>query len=72
MATLRVLLVTALAALVGGTMPAAAKDTGLIFVSSEKSHHVLVLEPKTFKVVKEIKTAPRPRDMHVSADHRLL
>ena len=35
--------------------PAAfAKDTGLIFVSNEKSNNLIVLEPKTLKVVKDM------------------
>ncbi len=46
----------------------AAKDTGLIFVSNEKSNNIIVLEPKTYKVIKDIKTSRRPRDMHFSAD----
>ena len=53
-------------------VPAAAKNTGLIFVSNEKSNNVVVLDPKTYKVVKEIKTSKRPRDMHFSADRTRL
>jgi YVTN family beta-propeller protein len=45
-------------------VPATAKNTGLIFVNNEKSNNVIVLDPKTYKVVKDIKTAKRPRDMH--------
>ena len=52
--------------------PAAAKDTGLIFVSNEKSNNIIVLDPKTYKVVKDIKTSRRPRDMHFSADRTKL
>src|SRR5262249_61305024 len=48
--------------------PAAAKDTGLIFVSNEKSNNLIVIDPKTYKVIKDIKTSRRPRDMHFSAD----
>ena len=51
---------------------AAAKDTGLIFVSNEKSNNVIVLEPKTYKVVKDIRVSRRPRDMHFNADHSKL
>ena len=50
----------------------AAKDTGLIFVSNEKSNNVTVLAPMTYKVVKDIKTSRRPRDMHFSADRTKL
>ena len=52
--------------------PCAAKDTGLIFVSNEKSNNIIVLEPKTYKVVKDIKTSRRPRDMHFDAAHQKL
>jgi YVTN family beta-propeller protein len=51
-----VLAVTALA------RPAAAKDTGLIFVSNEKTNNLIVLDPKTYQVVKDIKVSRRPRD----------
>ena len=52
--------------------PAQAKDTGLIFVSNEKTNNIIVIDPKTYKVVKDIKVARRPRDMHFSADHSML
>ena len=52
--------------------PAAAKETGLIFVSNEKSNNLIVIDPKTFKVIKDIKTSRRPRDMHFSADRSKL
>src|SRR4029077_3231528 len=45
-----------------------AKDTGLIFVSNEKTNNLIVLDPKTYQVVKDIKVSRRPRDMHFSAD----
>ena len=45
-----------------------AKDTGLIFVSNEKTNNLIVLDPKTYKVVKDIKTSRRPRDMHFNGD----
>ena len=35
--------------------PAAAKDTGLIFVSNEKTNNIIVIDPKTYKVVNDIK-----------------
>src|ERR1700683_4487442 len=52
--------------------PAEAKDTGLIYVSNEKSNNILVIDPKTYKVVRDIKVARRPRDMHFNADHSKL
>ena len=52
--------------------PAAAKDTGLIFVSNEKTNNIVVIDPASDKIVKEIKTARRPRDLHFSADHSKL
>ena len=65
-------LILAFLAAVLVTASGAAKDTGLIFVSNEKSNNVIVLEPKTYKVVKDIKTSRRPRDMHFSADRTKL
>ena len=52
--------------------PALAKDTGLVFVSNEKTNNIIVIDPKTYKVVSNIKVARRPRDMHFSADHSML
>src|SRR6202161_2636684 len=51
---------------------AEAKDTGLIFVSNEKTNNIIVLDPKTYKPVANLKTARRPRDMHFNADHSKL
>lgn len=47
---------------------AAAKNSGYLFVSSEKDHAVTVLDGKTFQVVKQIRTAARPRHMAFSPD----
>src|SRR5262249_59667406 len=57
-----------------GFLPArvAAKDTGLIFVSNEKTNNLIVLDPKTYQIVKDIKVSRRPRDMHFSANHSKL
>src|ERR1700741_328789 len=52
--------------------PAEAKDTGLIYVSNEKSNNIIVIDPKTYKVVNDIKVSRRPRDMHFNADHSKL
>ncbi len=49
--------------------PGYAKDTGLIFVSNEKSSNLIVIDPKTYQVIKDIKTSRRPRDMHFNAAH---
>src|SRR3977135_1635850 len=49
-----------------------AKDTGLIFVSNEKPNNLIVIDPKTYQVVKDIKISRRPRDMHFNADHSKL
>src|SRR5258708_1727167 len=49
-----------------------AKDTGLIFVSNEKTNNLIVIDPKTYQVVKDIKVSRRPRDMHFNADHTKL
>jgi YVTN family beta-propeller protein len=70
-ASRRSLILAFIAALLA-VVPAAAKNTGLIFVSNEKSNNVLVLDPKTYKVVKDIKTAERQRDTHFNADRTRL
>ena len=51
---------------------AVAKDTGLIFVSNEKTNNIIVIDPKTDKVVNDIEVSRRPRDMHFNADHTKL
>ena len=70
-AVLAAVLPAALVAVLAIT-PAAAKDTGLIFVSNEKSNNLIVIDPKTHKVIREIKTSRRPRDMHFSVDRTKL
>ena len=52
--------------------PSHCKDTGLIFVSNEKSNNLIILDPKTYQVVKDLKVSRRPRDMHFSPDHSRL
>jgi YVTN family beta-propeller protein len=64
-------LVAALALMLAFT-PAEAKDTGLTYVSNEKSNNILVVDPKTYKVVNDIAVSRRPRDMHFNADHSKL
>jgi PQQ-dependent catabolism-associated beta-propeller protein len=51
--------------------PTFAADTGLVFVSNEKSNEVVVYDAG-FNRVKSIPTSRRPRDMHFNADHTLL
>ena len=50
------------------TPVAMAKSTGYLFVSSEKDHSVTVLDGNTYEVVKQIRTAARPRHMTFSPD----
>ena len=45
-----------------------AKDTGLIFVSNEKSHEIIVIDPETYEIIKSIKTSKRPRDLEWNSD----
>src|ERR1700744_3466558 len=54
------------------SVPAEAKDTGLIYVSNEKSNNIIVIDPKTYKIVNDIHVSGRPRDMHFNADHTKL
>ena len=65
-------LVIACVCLLSVPMRAWCKDTGLIFVSNEKSDNIIVLDGKTLKVVKDLHTAGRPRDLHFNAAHTLL
>ncbi|MFZ1343240.1 beta-propeller fold lactonase family protein [Thiothrix eikelboomii] len=59
-----------LAALISAcTLPVYAKDTGYLFVSSEKDNHITVLDGKTYAVVKRIGTAARPRHLQFNPDH---
>lgn len=49
-----------------------AKDTGYVFVSSEKDHNLTVLDGKTFAVVKTIPTSERPRHLAFNPDKTLI
>jgi YVTN family beta-propeller protein len=49
-----------------------ARNTGLLFVSSEPTDSVIIVDPKTNRIVKYLKTSRRPRDMHFSTDHTYL
>src|SRR3954462_5961702 len=44
--------------------PVVAKGTGLIFVSNEKTNNIIVLDPKDYRIVRDVKVSRRPRDMH--------
>ena len=67
-----VLFVLALGAAALLPAPSHCKDTGLIFVSNEKSNNLIILDPQTYQVVKDLKVSRRPRDMHFSPDHSRL
>lgn len=56
-------LLLASAAVAALSTAAVAKDTGLIFVSSEKDNAVYVLDGKTYEQVGRIATAERPRHL---------
>ncbi len=49
-----------------------AKNTGLIFVSNEKTHDLTVIDPETLEVINSIPTSKRPRDMHFNEDRTLI
>ena len=49
-----------------------AAGTGYLFVSSEKDHAITVLDGKTYEVVKQIRTAARPRHLAFSPDRSRL
>ena len=48
-------------------LPAAAKGSGVAFVSSEKNHALTVVDAKTLAVVGTVATCKRPRHMQVIA-----
>ena len=49
-----------------------ASGTGYLFVSSEKDHAITVLDGESYEVVKQIRTAARPRHLRFSPDRRRL
>jgi YVTN family beta-propeller protein len=49
-----------------------ARNTGLIFVSSERTDSLVIVDPETNRIVKYLKTSRRPRDMHFNTDHTYL
>ena len=64
------LLSTACAAVLA--LSAHAKGTGYLFVSSEKDNVVMVLDGKSYAVVKQIRTAARPRHLQFNPDRTLI
>ena len=56
-----------IAACLAAPGPTLAKNTGLIFVSNEKSSTITVLD-RNDKVIREFDTCARPRGMHFSLD----
>ena len=53
---------------VASTTPAWAAGTGYLFVSSEKDHAVSVLDGESYALVKQIRTAARPRHLRFTPD----
>ena len=49
-----------------------AAGTGYLFVSSEKDHAITVLDGNTYEVVKQIRTAARPRHLAFNPDRSRL
>lgn len=62
----------AMARLAAASSCSLAKGTGLVFVSSERTNNITVVDPRTSKVVKDLRTSRRPRDKHFNADHTRL
>lgn len=50
------------------TTNAHAKNTGLIFISSEKDNAITVLDGKNYSLIKNIETSDRPRHLAFNAD----
>jgi YVTN family beta-propeller protein len=61
-----------IAFLIAPSSGALARNTGLLFVSSERTDSVVVVDPETNRIVKYLKTSRRPRDMHFNTDHTYL
>jgi DNA-binding beta-propeller fold protein YncE len=67
---MRAIILTLLCALASASVE--AKDSGLVFVSNEKTNNIIVIDPKKGEVIGDIKVSRRPRDMHFNADRSLL
>ena len=50
------------------TDPAISKETGYVFVSSEKDHVVTVLDGTSYELIKNIETSERPRHLQLTTD----
>ena len=65
--------VLGVAILLATTAPSGwAAGTGYLFVSSEKDHAISVLDGESYEVVKQIRTAARPRHLAFNPDRTLL
>ena len=62
----------AAAAMLAVTPATQAAGTGYLFVSSEKDHAITVLDGETYEVVKQIRTAARPRHLAFNPDRTRL
>ena len=65
-------LAAAAAAMLAVTPATQAAGTGYLFVSSEKDHAITVLDGDTYEVVKQIRTAARPRHLAFNPDRTRL
>ena len=73
MKSIHVWFLAAVAAVMLVIGPAArAAGTGYLFVSSEKDHAITVLDGQTYEVVKQIRTAARPRHLAFNPDRSRL
>ena len=73
MSVMRTLFTVLGAALLFAAPPAGwAAGTGYLFVSSEKDHAISVLDGETYDLVKQIRTAARPRHLAFNPDRTLL
>jgi YVTN family beta-propeller protein len=63
------LIIAFLTALTSGGL---ARNTGLLFVSSERTDSVVIVDPETNRILKYLKTSRRPRDMHFNTAHTYL
>ena len=60
------------AILLGAASTGWTAGTGYLFVSNEKDHAITVLDGTSYEVVKQIRTAARPRHLAFSPDRRRL
>lgn len=49
-----------------------AKGTGPIFVGSEETDSLIIVDPETNRIVKHLKTSRQPCDIHFNANHSKL